>query len=122
MTRAHNDDWASDAKRLKLVREAHDLTTADAAKLAGVTVRTWLLWESGKRGPQGSKELIRFCDGLDISLSWLFMNETYEQSLARCGEQMEKLAPGWMEARHREVVARHLARADAASAFRRADH
>lgn len=98
------NDFKAVANRLKLVRGARMLTEHDAALIADVTVRTWRVWESGKRWPHSSYHLTRFCLALDVSFDWLFYGETIEQIRARVGPLTMDVNP--------EVKAQHRAKVD----------
>ena len=46
------------ASQLKKAREKADLSIADAAKVRGVSPRTWAYWEAGLRLPPAERDAI----------------------------------------------------------------
>ena len=46
-------------KQLRKLRLARDISTAKAAKLAGVSRRTWVRWESVPKIPELAAKLVR---------------------------------------------------------------
>jgi transcriptional regulator with XRE-family HTH domain len=46
-------------RQLRKLRLARDISTAKAAKVAGVSRRTWVRWESVPKIPEMSAKLIR---------------------------------------------------------------
>jgi transcriptional regulator with XRE-family HTH domain len=58
-------------ERLRRVRETFALSEDQAARAAGVTVRTWRRWEGGGTMTTSTRPLYRLCVTLGISLGWL---------------------------------------------------
>lgn len=66
--------WRQYGDRLRLARLVLQITEAQAADAAGVTLKTYKKWEAGTPHRQG-KGFFRLAEKYDISLDWLGLGE-----------------------------------------------
>ncbi|SMC58353.1 Transcriptional regulator, contains XRE-family HTH domain [Fulvimarina manganoxydans] len=102
--------------RLRLVREARDLTQSAIARAAGVDLRTVRAYEAAEKAPS-APTLVRLAGVLGVSVDWLLglVDEHTGHASA------EKLVPGLsrLDARDLETVSELVGRFLAAAERRR---
>lgn len=81
-------DWH---KRITQARTAKNLKKTDLAKLVGVSPATVTMWESGKTKKIEGLNLIRVCDVLGISPTWLLDGDTEsEEQISELSDEQKE--------------------------------
>ena len=62
-------DYKAIGLRLTTIRQRLGLDVREAAKVAGVTMRSWRKWERGRPSRTGS--ILKICRAFDCSIDWL---------------------------------------------------
>lgn len=62
------------AERLRLTREALDLSQSDLCRRTGVAANTYNQWENAKGRP-GLDQAMMLCDGLGVTLDWIYFGD-----------------------------------------------
>lgn len=105
--------WQAIGKRLMAIRGAFYLEIEDAARIAGVSPRSWRKWETGPKGPRSMLPISRLCRSLGVSLDWIYSGKTVEERRATLQGPLAMDAIAGLRARHRAYVDGLVAKARA---------
>ena len=78
-------------RNLRWVREIVSPSMSDCARMLGVEVGTWSLWELGKRYPDPAAK-VRFCTSTGVTMDFLYRSDA--GSRGRCSDSAGGLSSG----------------------------